>query len=75
MRSDLSMSDCRLGHEEGFVEDEVEVWEEEFTLRGGQESYRGRISVTIVAQRRSKKKAYAIAIVATHRVSLLEWDG
>ena len=68
------MSDCRLGHEEGFVEDEVEVWEEECTLRGGQESYRGRISVTVVAQRRSKK-AYAIAIVAAHRVSLLEWDG
>lgn len=34
------MSDFRLSHEEGFVEDEVEVRGEEYTLRGGQESYR-----------------------------------
>jgi len=49
------MSDCRLSHEEEFVEvefveEEVEVRGEEYTLREGQESYRRSISITIVAQ-------------------------
>ena len=52
MLSDLSMSDCRLSHDEEFVEDEVEVRGEEYTLRGGQESYRRRISVAVVAHRK-----------------------
>lgn len=46
------MSDFKLIHEEGFVEEEVEVRGEEFTLRVGQESYRGHISIIPVAQQR-----------------------
>jgi hypothetical protein len=50
------MSDCRLSQEEeeGVVEDEMEVRVEEYTLRGGQESYRRRISIPVVAQRRTR---------------------
>lgn len=42
------MSDCKLSHEERVVDDEVEVEVrgEEYTLRGGQESYRRHISIT-----------------------------
>ena len=41
------MSDCRLSHEERVVEDEVEVRAEEYTLRGGQESYRRHIRIAL----------------------------
>ena len=53
MLSDLSMSDCRLSHEEGPVDEEDEA-RVEYTLRGGQESYRRRISVIAAAQRGGK---------------------
>ena len=45
------MSDCRLSQEEeeGVVEDEMEVRVEEYTLRGGQESYRRRVSIPVAA--------------------------
>ena len=48
------MSDCRLSHDEGTVEEVEEVRVEECTLRGGQESYHRRISIIVVAQRRAK---------------------
>lgn len=56
--NDLSISDFRLSHEDGFVEDEVEVRGVESTLRGGQESYHGRVSITIVAQRSKQGSRY-----------------
>ena len=64
------MSDFRLSHEEGFVEDEVEVRGEEYTLRGGQESY-------AVYQHQNggtteRLNTHAIAIVASHGVSRFE---
>jgi hypothetical protein len=59
MLSDRSMSDWRLSHEEGTVEeDEVEARVEEYTLRGGQESYHRRISIIAVAQRRGSLCRY-----------------
>lgn len=54
MLSDLSMSDCRLSHEEGPAEEEEEEARVEYTLRGGQESYRRRISIIAVAQREGR---------------------
>ena len=61
------MSDCRLCHEEGFVEDEVEVRVEEYTLRGGQESYRRNLASYFGDG--EINQAYAIASVASHCVS------
>lgn len=54
------MSDFRLSHEEGFVEDEVEVRGDESTLRGGQESYRRHISIKLVARRRSDEHTLSL---------------
>lgn len=73
---DLSMSDCRLSHDEGFVEVEVEVRGEEYTLSGGQEeSYLHRISIRVAAQRKVSY-AHAVAIVVSHPISrLLGWVG
>ena len=58
MLNDLSMSDCRLNHDVELVEDEVEVRGEECTLRGGQESYRRRISIAAVARRRDNSSSH-----------------
>ena len=80
------MSDCRLSREEGFVEsvkDEVEVRAEEYTLRGGQESYRRLISITVVPQRRNwsgsryrcSSKALYVALFGMERVSRQAMDG
>ena len=58
-----------------FVEDEAEVRGEEYTLRGGQESYHRRIS-TRSWHNGGVNQAHAIAIVASHGVSrLLGWGG
>lgn len=66
------MSDFKLIDEEGFVEVEVEVRGDEFTLRVGQESYRRHISIIRVAQRREMSSRYRYSR-QTLCVAFLKW--